>query len=524
MSTSNDLAKELSTAVLFGSTRSRLLEHNSDGALGETLALISRADQEQSLLDRLAVVTLYQNAGWMPMTTTEPLSRSSATETLRECSAGARSVLEPLIASSNERLISETLDLLADAKQRISPVLIPALLDVAISQKTIRPKLIRTVGKCGVWLARQNGRWNFVTDLAADMELECGDKSFDNWATLGQAERLQRLGRIRASRPAHARELVESTWIEESAINREAMLLALADGLSLVDEPFLESALDDRGAAVTRTAAELLARLPKSRLVRNAVQYASSLLSIQKNALGQKQLTVTLPEHYDETWRRDGIEEKPAIKDLGEKAWYLSQWISLVPPEHWSELFQESPRGILQLASKTEWFHAIILGLSKASNRSSNVNWRYEIVKYWATAKEPQLSLTRYLPTINSLDTRAETLIIETMSYHPEPLYDSHPALPLVRNYSKPWSALLSRIVFSSIRRRSMLPDDKEKSVWAVQPFFKETAYLMQPALLNEFSELWISAPILPTTWKRYVDDFFTILNIRNNLYREIAP
>ena len=67
--------------------------------------------------------------------------------------------------------------------------------------------------------------------------------------------------------------------------HRREFIQALATGLNPADEPLLEIALDDRNGEVAPRAADLLARLPHSRLSRELTERALRLLRFQPAGL-----------------------------------------------------------------------------------------------------------------------------------------------------------------------------------------------------------------------------------------------
>jgi len=140
------------------------------------------------------------------------------------------------------------------------------------------------------------------------------------WETGSRPARLLLLAELRGSAPALARSLLESTWATERADDRAAFLATLARGLSIDDQPLLESALDDRSKEVRRAAAELLTSLPDSRRAQRMLARALPLLAWvpaeKPRMLGLRQrqpakLEIVLPDVCDQPMIRDGIEPKP---------------------------------------------------------------------------------------------------------------------------------------------------------------------------------------------------------------------
>ena len=107
------------------------------------------------------------------------------------------------------------------------------------------------------------------------------------WARRRRAhERRALLERLRRTDPAAARELLASTFAEETWEDREAFVDALDDGLSDADEPFLEAALDDSRKPVReRRGAAARARCPRSRYAARMAERDAPLLRVEDGAL-----------------------------------------------------------------------------------------------------------------------------------------------------------------------------------------------------------------------------------------------
>ena len=155
-------------------------------------------------------------------------------------------------------VLSEWLGLVADAGRLVPPARLPGLLAAASAGAALRPATVEVTGERGRWLGGLNPAWAWAAGGADPNDTE-------TWTTGSSAARRLLLGRLRATDPAAARDLLQSTWATETPEDRAAFVAVLATGLSVDDEPFLEAALDDRRKEVRQNAAALLWRLPESR-------------------------------------------------------------------------------------------------------------------------------------------------------------------------------------------------------------------------------------------------------------------
>ena len=331
---------------------------------------------------------------------------------------------------------------------------------------------------------------------------------------------------LRERDPARARELLAASWKEEEPKDRADFLAVFSRGLSAADEPFLEAALDDRRKEVRRAAAELLARLPQSQLRRRMTERLRLLLALKRGLLGAARIEVVLPEACDAAMARDGVEAKPSLPSLGQKAWWLAEMLSILPPGHWCEIWSKTPGEIIQAAGKNEWKEALLLGWTNAANRHADPDWA-EALARWCHIQEGKLPHASP-PLQHVPPERMENLVLEALKAHPEslfeePLYDGHLAFRLLRSLRDPWSDRLSRAVMQSLRQRMIQGESRERSVWEVRPALKEFALRVPVSLVDELSTGWPTGAKEWEAWAGAVDRFISLLQFRHDMLKEIA-
>ncbi|TMR96730.1 hypothetical protein EJK15_21750 [Nonomuraea basaltis] len=305
-----------------------------------------RRPYQGALLEDAAVEVARRRAGRRPIEVARP---EPAPE--EERSAVARRAAERLVrimGGEHERLLPEWLAAAAETGRRVPPYVLPELLERGRRDRSIRVHLGVLAGQRGRWLAAQNPAWAYLLE----------EPTGETWELGGAADRLAHLRALRAADPAQARELLESTWERETPDDRAEFVEALADGLSMDDEPFLEEALDDRRREVRQAAANLLTRLPGSRLSRRMAERVRACLTIAGNVIA-----IEAPHECDKAMERDGVRPKPP-RGLGERAWWLQQIIARAPLAVWGH----SPGRLLQMRIhdwdadvKTAWVRAAVL-------------------------------------------------------------------------------------------------------------------------------------------------------------------
>ena len=86
----------------------------------------------------------------------------------------------------------------------------------------------------------------------------------EHWELSGQQARLQLLKQVRREDPRAAIPLVERTWREETASNREALLSCFSIGLSQEDEEFLTAVMaKDRSQKVRESPVRFSGAYPR---------------------------------------------------------------------------------------------------------------------------------------------------------------------------------------------------------------------------------------------------------------------
>ncbi|HEX2048532.1 MAG TPA: DUF5691 domain-containing protein [Acidimicrobiales bacterium] len=308
---------ELVASALVGTARRppALPAADPESPLGQVLAAVDPDDHEGAILTAGGVLGLYRQAGARPPADTGPALPVCPPERRFLCSRAAAARLDAILDGRFRVVLGEWLDLAAAAERLVPPDRLPALLDAATTSAGLRGRVTAVVGERGRWLAGLNPAWAWATGAADDTTA---------WATGSAAARRLLLGRLRATDPAAARELLASTWATETPEDRAAFVGLLATGLSMDDEPFLEAALDDRRKEVRQAAAHLLWRLPDSRLAARMAERARPLVE-----------TSSLPAEVDAGMARDGVVAKPP-PGTGRRAWWLQQLVAATPLRTWS--------------------------------------------------------------------------------------------------------------------------------------------------------------------------------------------
>ena len=510
MQTWDDL---LATAVV-GTDQRELKLAAREGELGQLLAQIGNTDREGSLLSTAAVVALYRSAGAAPAIDTHPAPVVSPHDEAKRGSAASGQHLATMLDGQFREVLPEWLAAMNKARLRVPEEHLPALLDHGIVEPRLRNMITAVLGQRGEWLAAQNPDWLYAT-RRDEKEI---------WETESREERLLLLGTLRSADPRKARELLATTWPQESAKDRVAFLEKFADGLSTADEPFLNEALNDRSVEVRRVARRLLAALPSSDFSRRLQELVTPVFSFKKPLIGKARIEVSLPNDDPIAWlKAHGVEiDSPpqnATRSFGPKAWYLKEVITLVPITHWSKLWAKSPLDIIKAADESEWHESLILGFVTAVQRDRDPDWIEALVAFTASdpKQAPLLELVPYLPPA-----RLEPLSLQALKAQTNGLSDGHPAFHLLLAHRSAWSDQLSRAVVSSVKTRIAKGHDNNVD-WQTKSSLRQFARYVSPALYDDVASGWPVESETWSDWSKGVDAFLSLLAFRRDMHRAIS-
>ncbi len=374
---------ELLKTALLGTERNNK-PWQAEGKLGDLLANIQHSDNDPALyfLQCVAVVANYQRAGQQPTKTSVELACPAKRDS-RPVVNDIQSLRFILTDNSFRPLLNEWLGQVKGQGYRVTEVMIPTLLDVALSDESSREVILAAIGEHGIWLAQQNPRWQRLC-----IATQANKITDSEWEKANTTERTAYLKQCRQHDPDSARALLAEVWGKEAARDRRQFIETIAVNLQTADQAFLDKALMDKSKDVRYRAAGLLVKLPASVLQQRFQQRLSQWLVLQeKTSLMGKlsnhkyRLTVNLPEQWEKSWKHDGISET-APKGKGQKAWWLEQMLERVNPEFWCEHWQLSVDDIFSLIKKHEWQAILLQGWQRATIHFSSQDWASAFIRH----------------------------------------------------------------------------------------------------------------------------------------------
>ncbi|WP_248963983.1 DUF5691 domain-containing protein [Sphaerisporangium perillae] len=400
-----------------------------------------------------------------------------------------------ILGGEQPRLLPEWLEAAAARGYRLPPKLLPPVLDHGSRDRSLRPPIGVLAGARGRWLASLNPAWAYLLEEAtvrpatvsagAPVALhpastgapapsqslsagapvppdsasatdggapdgsgptdeaggagdvsgageEDGVETHQLWEFGTRGDRLAYLRGLRAADPAKARALLRRGWESESPEDRAAFVHALAEGLSMADEPFLEAALDDRRREVRSQAADLLTRLPASRLGRRMADRAARCLRLSDDG---DRLLAEPPAACDAGMERDGVRSR-APGGTGQRSWWLQQVIAHTPLVFWTAHFGRTAKQIVAL-NIGDWSREIRLGWERAAVLQNDPTWARALF-----AVEPLTDLLAVLPPGERADKAAELVRDQPVDGQLIMMLGGVPA---------PWGAALAKAVLEKI-------------------------------------------------------------------------
>jgi hypothetical protein len=313
---------------------------------------------ETRFLQYAAILTQYEAAGRLPMAleTRPGLGETpvAAPETQPAVAEQPARLLQQLLADFDRKLVVEWLDHAAKQGAHLPHDTLPFLLDRATKERALATALVPCLGERGRWLITLNPAWQ----LAVAEPLDAA-----HWQAGTSEARLAFLQTLRREAPADAREALATVWHQEAATERAAFLATLRINLTAADQPFLEAALSDRSQSVRSAAAHLLTTLPTTPLRTALLTELTAYLKLERRWL-RRHLVVTLPNHFREQWQAWGLrEQSPLAVRIGQKAGWLVQLITLVPPSVLVAALGVDAVELLELIRASDYAEALLTAL-----------------------------------------------------------------------------------------------------------------------------------------------------------------
>ena len=504
--------KTLLSTAMIGTGRQTPSAPKGNDALSQTLRQLDWKEPEAALLSAAGAIALHRKVGSVHTFSLPNLPTISPCKPEEQacCNQQVAKCLR-IVIKDYPALLPEILSLIASMQQRIPPKQLPKLLDFGRSQTALQSLILSVVGKRGQWLSHQNADWQYVTFSGKE---DFDSEAFQQQWRSSARRRCSLLQRWREVDSAAARDFLEPKWKEESAKDRDELIEALAVSLSMEDEPFLESVLADRSKSVRHKAGKLLRQLPNSRLCQRMAERAQPF--VQFSGRGKSlQICVVLPERFDDSFFKDGI-EKAARNRFGEKVSWLHQIVASAPLSVWPE-----PSVVLNAVKESEYCEALVSGWAIAAAAQKDASWAEGLLKAFGTEKSYGQEM-RSLISLISIE-KQKTYLESAMPKQVESEgFDIISWLRFVSQPSQRWDLAFSHIVIEQLAklteskgRHAALVYDQSGLALTLHPGIAPKA----KHTINNILE----GQGIDTTHRAFNDKFLSMLTMRWEIYRAIA-
>ncbi len=494
-----NLWQNLVSAALVGTERQALTIPATDSPLGKVINRLDSKDCEGILLGAAGAIAIYQKAGKLSIATTLSLTEPCSLEDLPCCNPLAAQHLIMMLNGEHNQVLPEWLNVAATVGKRVPPQCLPELLPLGKRQPYLQSAILPVLGKRGLWLAEQNPEWNYA--ISENTELAWKSGSCD-------AKKLA-LTKLRQQDPEKARERLQSTWKVSSVDENVACLQALETGLSLEDEPFLNSALAHKRKTIRDTAAKLLAQLPESQLCQRMIQRVLPLIQLKSGTV-----EVTLPTDFTKDGIRDGIDQSQYSSSFGEKGSLLLQMLACVPPSIWNQHWEQAAAEIVLAVEGSEWNKLLIEGWAKATINHRDVDWAQALLPvcssiYYTYLQHREQIIAELLGILPQ--DKVNGFILEIFAEYEEQAFNSqHPAWRLLSHSRHYWDVELSNFVLSKVQ--SNLQGNHWQHDWQLREQMQNFALYMEPSLANQAPTL---SSVSQVSWQETIDRFLARLQFR---------
>lgn len=430
-------------------------------------------------------------------------------------SAGWR--LARIVGGEHPYLLGDWFEAAAATGRALPPHWVPLVLDNVAPE--LRAPYSAVLGPAAAWLAAHNPLW-----LVAPAGVDVAD---ERWQEGSLDERRVLLAAIRKTDRARSLAWLRSTWDTDAPEAREAFLAILAVDVAADDEAFLESALDDKRKPVRQAAADLLARLPESAHARRVLARLEPLIELEAphggmlGKLRKRKLRIDLPTAPDKAAVRDGIELKPpASRKIGERAFWLSQMVAMVPPVHWCRRFDCDAQTLIDAVLATDHANELLGALTEATARHPRLEWSLALARAWMTSKQDFVVATQAVTDLANAAPPAErSALIEHQLLDAKSAnqgYISH-VLDVVEFR---WNATITKLALDQLAelvagsKDSWSQSRNRLDAWARRCDLKLGAE-RAAALLEKYPE--------GHSWRNALEQFNDIVAFRAAMHKELA-
>lgn len=422
--------------------------------------------------------------------------------------AGARAMLERLLAVGDDDLIHDWLRGMAGTNLRLSDGMLPWIAEWCLKDSKRMATASEILGERGRWLLKMNPTRRSSGDDAVDSRTPQ-----EIWETGTPSQRAAVLRTFREQDPAAARALVQATWKQENASARKQLIDVFVEGCTMDDEPFLESVLDDKSSAVRESVAFALGRLDGSRLRARFRERLKQCVTVKRDGASVK-VEVEFPKTFDPSWERDGVSRIGSFGNPVRPEW-LDVFIRRSGFGFWQELLETGPQGVIEALQGEDNSSDVMTSFQFLASESGDYRWARALSAHLRSGDSQAQSdlLGLIAPALRRED--REHLILEELHESPK---GSEFRMQMARHLEGPWSRALFDAIISHYK-----PARKSRDEAAAFSFIlQQLSLCADPQWLPEIEAFAIQHG--PKEHTREINKSLERLRLRAEIKKEFAP
>jgi hypothetical protein len=283
------------------------------------------------------------------------------------------------------------------------------------------------------------------------------------------------------------------------------------------DEEFLERARLDSRKEIRLKAADLLASLPDSQLIRRIFAELTPLFTFQA---AKQRLEVTLPKDIPTATAKDGIQAGVKKgKRGGLKVDWLFECVSRIPAGLWMEHFQWELDELIRYFDTTNRADLLLSALGKASLRFRDMKLgnrviNYLLIKNGAIPGEMDWkALVRQIPTADF-----QQMLTDFFSRQPGLLDEKHLATKMLELGRHPWNETISRQLINGLKQWMSESKTFLWNLWHYKRLLEVAGYGMPVHMLDELAADWPMHSPVWNQWAPDVERMFRTLRFRKEM------
>jgi hypothetical protein len=322
--------EEIINTAILGTQKKELNPQILPKAIQDITTKLPKEDKEAFFFKSIALLNQYYKAGNLEVMTDLPRIPPAEAETLPYFDSHLDLATRKLLDTTEIRVHfwKKLLANCIEKRQIAHPKILVRLLNIGVKSKkaSLVEMISKVIGNRGHWLIQFNEKWDIYQNTTSQKNL---------FESHSPAEIVEHLKAKRLENPKEAREILENQWKNLTAQNKILYVAILEENLSLEDEPFLRTILEQIHNKqlssnklvqdLRRTVVALLMRIPQSALSQEIWEKFKNYIVLDKGLIAFR-----LPKKADKFFCQEVMWEELALLDKSyNTTWYndIEAWV-----------------------------------------------------------------------------------------------------------------------------------------------------------------------------------------------------